>query len=255
MEVKNLIEEIQQMLEQLDFVGLQKSIAKAPVLSPLEEKKAFEDLQRLKGARRKVLKDKIVQSNLKLILHIAKKFVHHFHGDIGLLFSEAIPALMRAVDDFDVRRGKKFSTFAHSYILTAIRDFTGRERERRKKEVPDVVTDTDIEGNVVTKIDRYLARRPGKTEDNLLHQTMIKGMMAKLKPKERTIVRMKWVEGKTFKEIGRILGMTDARAEQIEKRALYGQYVNEMKKKKQKPLDFKSWVKWFKTIGKEERSR
>ncbi|NIS67919.1 MAG: sigma-70 family RNA polymerase sigma factor, partial [Proteobacteria bacterium] len=56
-------------------------------------------------------KDKLIKANLRLVIHVARKYVN-----LGLslpdLIQEGNIGLMKAVDRFDYRKGYKFSTFA-----------------------------------------------------------------------------------------------------------------------------------------------
>ena len=64
-------------------------------------------------------KDRMVNSNLRLVVSIAK----HYRGqDVPLvdLVQEGIIGLIRAVEKFDWRRGLKFSTYATPWIRQAI---------------------------------------------------------------------------------------------------------------------------------------
>ena len=72
---------------------------------------AYDSLQR---ARKKM-----IESNLRLVVHIAKRYVNR-----GLCFADLIQegnfGLLRAVTKFDYRRGNKFSTYATFWIRQAI---------------------------------------------------------------------------------------------------------------------------------------
>lgn len=162
-------------------------------------------------------KNEIIRANLRLVVSIAKKYVH---DEVSLfdLISEGNMSLMKAVEKFDYRLGNKFSTYATWAIK---RNFARAHNERVRRvdrfrtsqsevfaAAPEVRTDPRIELAAQQRREVEVSR--------ILHC---------LSERERRIVAKRFGledqdAGKTLKEIGAELGVSKERIRQIEKRAL-----------------------------------
>ena len=65
-------------------------------------------------------RQRLIESNLRLAVSIAKKY-QHFGCDLPDLIQESNIGLIKAVEKFDWRRGFRFSTYATWWIRQAVR--------------------------------------------------------------------------------------------------------------------------------------
>ena len=129
-----------------------KDIGKVPLLSAEEEI----ELAKRMEAGDEAAKKKLAESNLRLVVSIAKRYVGR-----GMLFLDLIQegnlGLIKAVEKYDYRKGFKFSTYATWWIRQAItRAIADQARTIR---IPVHMVETI---NKVTRVSRDLLQKLGR---------------------------------------------------------------------------------------------
>jgi len=95
-----------------------KEVRTIPLLTPQEEIDLTRKIKR-GGKNSEQARKKMIRSNLRLVINIAKKYMY-----LGIPFLDLIEegnlGLMRAVDKFNPRKGFRFSTYAAWWIKQSI---------------------------------------------------------------------------------------------------------------------------------------
>jgi len=164
------------------------------------------------------VRKKIMHANLALVPSmIGKKKVSLV--DFSEQMSEGYLAVLRSVERFDVSRGYKFSTYACRSILSAFQ-YLGKKAVKHK-------TRFGAEFDENHEEDDYLDRRHGKQRSEAIDtlREVIRGNYADLTETEMQIIheRFPLIEDRkpsTLKKVGQMVGLTNERVRQIERRSL-----------------------------------
>lgn len=191
-----------------------------------EQPAALDEVQTMLTWARKAdaLRDQIAQTNLALVLAMAKR-TRMSEVDFGDLISEGNMALLRAIDKFDVARGFKFSTYACRAILKAF-SRTGVKLSKYRQLFP---TDFD------PKLEQsdYADKRREDHEDACVDELrqIIANNRADLSDIEQEVIEHRFAVGErkrsdpdaqplTLEQVGKIIGVTKERVRQIQNKAL-----------------------------------
>jgi RNA polymerase primary sigma factor len=101
-------------------------------------------------------KDRMINSNLRLVVSVARKYQGHGLS-LGDLVQEGMLGLIRAAEKFDWRRGFKFSTYATLWIRQAIQ--RGLENSSRTIRLPVHIAQRERK---INRMERELATKLGR---------------------------------------------------------------------------------------------
>jgi RNA polymerase primary sigma factor len=160
------------------------------------------------------VKHRIVEINMPLVIFVVKKRVR-VGEELSEYISEGNVALVQAVDGFDFARGNRFSTYATWAIRNAIASKLASDRRYRVR--PFAIQGASLE-----------APDPGvaEFEEQVIRdrrRSVVRRWFAHLGEREKWILTNRYGLGGgpewTYKQIGRALGISKQRANQLARRA------------------------------------
>ena len=191
---------------------------------PLEEHDEAEWVKRLQEGDAEA-KDVLIQHNLRLVAHIAKKF-DNVAEDQDDLISIGTIGLIKAINTFNPGKKAKLGTYAARCIENEILMHIRAQRKHKCEVSLNEPIGTDSEGNQISL--RDILGTDGdmvaeEVEQNCEYLNLLRHMHC-LTVREQKVVAMRYgLEGTdalTQKEVGERLGVSRSYVSRIEKKAL-----------------------------------
>ncbi|MEG2429391.1 MAG: RNA polymerase sporulation sigma factor SigK [Oscillospiraceae bacterium] len=170
-------------------------------------------------------RNKLIEHNLRLVAHIAKKYYSNTNEQEDLISIGAI-GLIKAVNTFSYEKGTRFATYGARCIENEIlMYFRNIKKTAGDISLSDPI-DSDSEGNSISLMDIF-ADEDTLIDDidlKLKSEKLYKVIKEKLSPRETDIVRLRYglygCRPLTQREIAKKLNISRSYVSRIEKKAL-----------------------------------
>lgn len=167
----------------------------------------------------------LIERNMRLVAHIAKKY-QNVDEDMEDLISIGTIGLIKAVSSYDSKKGSRLATYAARCIDNELLMLLRKKRGTREVSLYEPIG-TDKEGNEISLLDIMEQEQKDIVDRITLEQNIsrLKGLSDRLLTKrEKEILYMRYGmwngEEVTQREIGAKLGISRSYVSRIEKRAL-----------------------------------
>ena len=234
-------------------------------LKVLKEKEKMELLARIKEGDMKA-RDELISGNLKLVLSVIQRFSNRGENPDDL-FQVGCIGLIKAIDNFNVDLGVRFSTYSVPMIIGEIRRYLRdnnavrvsrsmrdtayhamqvKERlsleNRQEPTVEEIAKELGIKKeevvlafeSIVEPVSLYepiyndggdtiyVMDQIGDQNDdrNWLDEIELREEIKKLSPREKKILHLRFMQGKTQMEVANEVGISQAQVSRLEKGAL-----------------------------------
>lgn len=190
-------------------------------LTAAEEKKYLEQM----AAGDHHARQKLIEHNLRLVAHIAKKY-YADENDRDDLVSIGTVGLIKAVDSFDPTKGIRLSSYASRCIENEILMFFRSAKKTAQDVSLNDPIDTGKDGNTLTLLDTIA------TDDHILEDIDLRmkvrqlydAVKTRLSPREREIILLRYgLTGQrplVQREIAKKLNISRSYVSRLEKKAL-----------------------------------
>lgn len=213
------------------FVGYIKNNA---YLSPLSEKEEDNYVNEWLNNKDMLSRNKLIEHNLRLVAHIAKKYESDVDS-LDDLISIGTIGLIKAVDSYSLNKGVRIATYASKCIENELLMHMRTNRKISKNISLNETIGSDKDGADITLLD-ILPTESSFTYDNInLNENIIalRKYLSILEPRELEIIKLRFGldnnEELTQKEVAKKFGISRSYVSRIEKRA-YIKLLQEFKK-------------------------
>ena len=233
------------MYNKVELCGV--NTAELPILSEQEKR----DLLTRARAGDKEARQSMIEGNLRLVLSVVQRFSQRGEN-MDDLFQVGCIGLIKAIDNFDPAQQVRFSTYGVPMIIGEIRRFLRdnnalrvsrslrdtayramQSREELEKQlgreptVDEIAQKTGLSRREVSAalesvVEPLSLEEPvyADGEDSWISGLQFRQTVAGLTPREKRIMELRYLKGKTQMEVAREIGISQAQVSRLEKAAL-----------------------------------
>lgn len=235
-------------------------------LTVLKEIEKMELLREFKETGSKTAKDKLIKGNLRLVLSVIQKFTGRGE-DIDDLFQIGVVGLIKAINNFDLTKDVRFSTYcvpmisgelrrhlrdySQIKVSRSLRDLAYKAIQAKEKLLISLQREPDIEeiareigvkrSEAVIALESisdpvslyepvysdsgdtvYIMDQIGDKNDvdSWMDEFLIRDAIKALGSREKSILSLRFLQGKTQVEVAREIGISQAQVSRLEKGAI-----------------------------------
>lgn len=164
----------------------------------------------------------LIEHNLRLVAHIAKKYAKK-EQDLEELISIGSIGLIKAINSFSSNKGFKISTYASKCVENEILMYIRSIKKQQAEVSMSTIIGTDKDGNDMELSDTLNVQDKDMVDtiyDKVLTEQMIKYINQKLPEREKNIMKLRYgLDGKspkTQQEVADLLGISRSYVSRIE---------------------------------------
>ena len=215
-------------------------------LTVLKEEEKIALLKEIRQTGSKAARDKLIKGNLRLVLSVIQRFTGRGE-DIDDLFQIGVVGLIKAINNFDLSKEVRFSTYcvpmitgelrrhlrdySHVRVSRSLRDLAykaiqARERlsaqNQREPTVQEIADDIGAKReDVVIALESILDQISDKNDvESRLDELYIRDAINNLGKREREILYLRYLQGRTQTEVAAEIGISQAQVSRLEKCAI-----------------------------------
>ncbi|MDE6834369.1 MAG: SigB/SigF/SigG family RNA polymerase sigma factor [Ruminococcus sp.] len=235
-------------------------------LTVLKEEEKMELLREIKATNSKSARDKLIKGNLRLVLSVIQKFTGRGE-DIDDLFQIGVIGLIKAINNFDLSKEVRFSTYcvpmisgelrrhlrdySHVKVSRSMRDLAYKAIQSKERLTMSLQREPDIQeiaddigekrSDVVIALESisdpvslyepvysdsedtlYILDQIGDRNDvdSWLDELFIRDAIKELGEREKNILYLRFLKGKTQVEVAGEIGISQAQVSRLEKSAI-----------------------------------